>query len=40
MIVNYILDLDFRRFSPRQTNVKDITNYFHKTHKAKSVKKF
>jgi hypothetical protein len=39
MIVNHILDLDSRRFSPRQVDIEDITNYFRKTHKAKPVGK-
>jgi hypothetical protein len=39
VIVNYILDLDSRRFSFRQTDIENITNYFRKTHKAKLVGK-
>jgi hypothetical protein len=39
VIVNHILDLDSRRFSPRQTNIKDITNYFRKIYKTKPVGK-
>jgi hypothetical protein len=39
MIVNHILDLDSRGFSPRQADIKDIANYFRKTYKAKPVGK-
>jgi hypothetical protein len=39
VIINHILDLDSRGFSPRQVNIKDITNYLRKTHKAKPVGK-
>jgi hypothetical protein len=39
VIVNYILDLDSRGFSPRQANIEDIANYLRKTHKAKPVGK-
>jgi hypothetical protein len=39
VIVNYILDLDSRRFSPQQANIEDIANYFRKTYKAKPVGK-
>jgi hypothetical protein len=39
VIVNYILDLDSRRFSSRQIDIEDITNYFRKTHRAKPVGK-
>jgi hypothetical protein len=39
VIVNYILDLDSRGFSPRQTNIKDIANYLRKTYKTKPVGK-
>jgi hypothetical protein len=39
VIINYILDLDSRRFSPRQTDIEDIANYFRKTYKAKPVGK-
>jgi hypothetical protein len=39
VIVNHILDLDSRGFSPRQANIKDITNYFRKTRKTKPVGK-
>jgi hypothetical protein len=39
MIVNYILDLDSRGFSPQQTDIKDIANYFRKPHKVKPVGK-
>jgi hypothetical protein len=39
VIVNHILDLDSRRFSPRQTDIEDIANYFCKTRRAKPVGK-
>jgi hypothetical protein len=39
MIVNHILDLDSREFSPRQADIEDITNYLRKTHKTKPVGK-
>jgi hypothetical protein len=39
VIINYILDLDSRGFSPRQANIEDIANYFRKTYKAKPVGK-
>jgi hypothetical protein len=39
VIINYILDLDSRGFSPQQTDIKDIANYLRKTHKAKPVGK-
>jgi hypothetical protein len=39
MIVNHILDLDSRGFSPRQANIEDIANYFCKTYRAKPVGK-
>jgi hypothetical protein len=39
VIINYILDLDSRGFSPRQTDIKDIINYLRKTHKAKPIGK-
>jgi hypothetical protein len=39
MIVNHILDLDSRRFSPRQADIKDIANYLRKTHRTKPVGK-
>jgi hypothetical protein len=40
IIVNYILDLDSRGFSPRQTNIEDIANYLRKTRRTKPVGKF
>jgi hypothetical protein len=39
VIVNHILDLDSRRFSPRQTDIEDIANYFRKTYRTKPVGK-
>jgi hypothetical protein len=39
VIVNHILDLDSRRFSPRQADIKDIANYLRKTRRAKPVGK-
>jgi hypothetical protein len=39
VIVNYILDLDSRRFSLQQTDIKDIANYLRKTYKAKPIGK-
>jgi hypothetical protein len=39
VIVNHILDLDSRGFSPRQANIEDIANYFRKTYKTKPVGK-
>jgi uncharacterized protein YoaH (UPF0181 family) len=39
VIVNYILDLDSRGFSPRQADIEDIANYLRKTHRAKPVGK-
>jgi hypothetical protein len=39
VIINHILDLDSRGFSPRQTNIEDIANYLRKTYRAKPVGK-
>jgi hypothetical protein len=39
VIVNHILDLDSRRFSPRQADIEDIANYLRKTYKTKLVGK-
>lgn len=39
VIVNHILDLDSRGFSPRQADVEDMANYLRKTRRAKLVGK-
>jgi hypothetical protein len=39
VIVNHILDLDSRGFSPRQANIENIANYLRKTYKTKPVGK-
>jgi hypothetical protein len=39
VIVNHILDLDSRGFSPRQADIEDIINYFRKIYRVKPVGK-